>query len=87
VWNADTIAYQAACRGKFAKMVDSRRAEGLKRQRQSIVRHCKFGDECPLYPQKRILEFGREMSALCQKETLCGAANGNWTRAMVGVHF
>jgi hypothetical protein len=27
------------------------------------------------------------MSALCQKQTLCGAANGNWIRAMVGVHF
>src|SRR6516165_5368033 len=26
MWNADTVAYQTACRGKFAKMVDSRQS-------------------------------------------------------------
>src|SRR6516164_11323432 len=29
---------------------------------------------CPLYPQKRTSELSREMSALCQKWTLCSAA-------------
>ena len=28
---------------------------------------------CPLYPRKRTLELGREMSAKCQKQTFCDA--------------
>src|SRR5215469_5941832 len=30
--------------------------------------------ECPLYPQRRTLELGRGMSALCQKRTSPNAA-------------
>src|SRR6516165_10991710 len=37
-------------------------------------RHWGRCDRCPLYPQKRTLELSREMSALCQKQTFCGAA-------------
>src|SRR5262249_46178611 len=32
-------------------------------------RHRGYLKECPLYPQKRTLKLGPEMSALCQKRT------------------
>src|SRR6516164_7252722 len=34
-----------------------------------ISGHRRTSSQCPLYPQKRTLELGREMSALCQKQT------------------
>ena len=37
-------------------------------------RHQGLPARCPLYPQKRTSELSRRMSALCQKQTLCGAA-------------
>src|SRR5262249_31861110 len=33
-------------------------------------RHRGTSNQCPLYPQKQTLELAREMSALCQKQTL-----------------
>src|SRR6516225_8696755 len=42
------------------------------------------GGACPLYPQKRTLELGRGMSALCQKRTLCSAANSSLFDRFIG---
>ena len=40
--------------------------------------------ECPLYPQKRTLELGRVMSALCHKRTSPFSGVGFWIVLMLG---
>ena len=49
----------------------------LSRPRPLWVRsgHWSTSAQCLLYPQKRTLELSRGMSALCQKQTFCSAAN------------
>jgi len=43
-------------------------------------RHRSVSSQCLLYPQKRALKVGREMSALCQKQTFrSGAIDGFWS--------
>ena len=37
-------------------------------------RHSAVSEQCPLYPQKRTSELTRGMSALCQQQTFCAAA-------------
>ena len=53
-------------------------------------RHCGTSNQCPLYPQKQTLELSGVMSALCQKQTFCAAAETGpirsprrWWRAVV----
>src|SRR3974390_535892 len=38
-----------------------------------ISGHCRPLGRCPLYPHKRQLKLGLEMSAFCQKQTFCSA--------------
>ena len=44
-----------------------------------LVAAHRSASECPLDPQKRTLVERVGMSALCQKQTLCGAANSRLT--------
>jgi hypothetical protein len=40
----------------------------------ALVRIADIG-QCPLYPQKQTLPQRKQMSALCQKQTFCAAAD------------
>src|SRR6516225_10566847 len=42
-------------------------------------RHHGVSNQCPLYPQKRTLRQRKQMSALCQKQTFCAAANSRYS--------